>query len=59
LSRSFPAAYRLHYHVSKLCSKIAESQMEEVPVEGKPFYIDRIYSSGFKFKGLEDSSHKH
>jgi hypothetical protein len=33
--------------------------MEEVPVEGKPFYIDRIYSSGFKFKGLEDSSHKH
>jgi hypothetical protein len=33
--------------------------MEEVPVEEKPFYIDRIYSSGFKFKGLEDSSHKH
>jgi hypothetical protein len=32
--------------------------MEEVPVEEKPFYIDRIYSSGFKVKGLEDLSHK-
>jgi hypothetical protein len=32
--------------------------MEEVPVKEKTFFDDRIYSSGFKVKVLEDSSHK-
>jgi hypothetical protein len=32
--------------------------MEEVPVKGKKKIDDRIYSSGFKVKVLEDSSHK-
>ncbi len=43
---------------SKLCSTIAESQMGEVPIKEKIFFDDRIYSSGFKVKVLEDSSHK-